>query len=245
MSKRSAPKEPTEGTRRSSRTSTTSAAPAAPASKKAKVAAAAPSKKAAAAPKKKEKEVAEEEEDELVEEDKKDKKKGGGVTPVGEVVHDVKLHNEDGEEVSFASLYEKSGSVPPVTPTPLSILQQQLTQGNHSVVLFSYPKASTPGCTTQACGFRDLYDDIAATGYAVFGISADKPAAQLNFKTKQKMQYSLLSDPKKDLLKQLGATEATKRCHWIVEKGGKLLEAKIGVKPADDPKNALAFIKAL
>jgi len=69
---------------------------------------------------------------------------------------------------------------------------------------------------------------------------------KLNFRgrTAKKFQYSLLSDPKSILLSQLGATAGKKRCHWVIAAGGKLLEAKLGVKPADDPQNALEFIKS-
>ncbi|GAA5935669.1 hypothetical protein JCM1841_004938 [Sporobolomyces salmonicolor] len=145
-----------------------------------------------------------------------------GKYKVGAVVEDITLKNEDDKDISLAELYNKSG-----------------------LVIFSYPKANTPGCTTQACGFRDAHASITALGYEVYGLSRDKPSAQSSWKSKHELGYSLLCDPEQKLLKELGATEAQKRCHWILEKGGKLLEAKIGVKPADDPKNALAFIKSL
>ncbi|KAK4047248.1 thioredoxin peroxidase dot5 [Microbotryomycetes sp. JL201] len=149
-------------------------------------------------------------------------KTNGGVLSVGDVVPDITLKNEDDKDTSLASLYNESG-----------------------LVIFSYPKASTPGCTNQACGYRDIYDDIKDQGFNVVGLSQDKPKAQMSWKTSKNLQYSFLCDPDRALLKQLGATEAKKRCHWVIEKGGKLLEAKIGVKPADDPTNALEFIKSL
>lgn len=65
----------------------------------------------------------------------------------------------------------------------------------------------------------------------------------MSWKNSKNFQYGFLSDPKRELLKQLGATEAKKRCHWVIGSGGKLLEAKIGVKPADDAENVLKFIK--
>lgn len=80
----------------------------------------------------------------------------------------------------------------------------------HSLVIFSYPKANTPGCTTQACGFRDIHEEIAKLNYAVIGLSADPPKSQKSWKTKNTFQYHLLSDPKKELLKKLGATDAQK-----------------------------------
>ena len=54
------------------------------------------------------------------------------------------------------------------------------------VLIFFYPKASTPGCTTQACGFRDNHELFAKKGYAIYGLSADSAKAQSNWKTKEK-----------------------------------------------------------
>lgn len=68
---------------------------------------------------------------------------------------------------------------------------------------------------------------------------------QQSWKTGKSLTYSLLSDPDSLLLNQLGATAAKRRCHFVIEKGGKLLEAALGVKPKDDPQNALAFVVAL
>ncbi|GAA5878361.1 hypothetical protein JCM8547_007531 [Rhodosporidiobolus lusitaniae] len=154
--------------------------------------------------------------------EEEDPKKKGGKYSVGDVVEDVTLRNEDDEDVSLKSLYEEKG-----------------------LVIFSYPKANTPGCTTQACNFRDTSSAFTSHNFTVLGLSRDKPSAQMNWKSKHELGYSLLSDPEAGLLMRLGATEGQKRCHWIIEKGGKLLEAKIGVKPADDAKNALEFVKAL
>ncbi|GFZ46927.1 Peroxiredoxin [Saitozyma sp. JCM 24511] len=110
--------------------------------------------------------------------------------------------------------------------------------GAKGVVIFLYPKADTPGCTTQACGFRDAFDDIAALGYDVYGLSRDEPKAQQRWKEKKGLNYRLLCDPESKLIKRLGAfvpPKNTKRSHFIFEKGsGKLVEAKLGVKPADE-----------
>lgn len=58
----------------------------------------------------------------------------------------------------------------------------------HGLVLFSYPAASTPGCTSQGCSYRDHYDEIVKKGYKVFGISTDTVNAQAKFKDKQSFQ---------------------------------------------------------
>lgn len=62
------------------------------------------------------------------------------------------------------------------------------------VVLFFYPKADTPGCTIEACGFRDAIAEIQGTGAVVLGISRDTPAAQKKFQQKYNLSYPLLAD---------------------------------------------------
>lgn len=57
-----------------------------------------------------------------------------------------------------------------------------------------YPRANTPGCTKQACGFRDNYSAITKNGYGVYGLSGDKPIAQRTWKSKQQYQYNFLCD---------------------------------------------------
>ncbi|TDL18980.1 AhpC-TSA-domain-containing protein [Rickenella mellea] len=118
---------------------------------------------------------------------------------------------------------------------------------NNGVVLFLIPKADTPGCTTQACGFRDSYPDFEGVNYKVYCLSADTIAAQSKWQAKFTLPYPLLSDRQRVLIKALGAADGkkTKRSHFIFEKGGKLIEKKVPVKPADSPKLALEFIKGL
>ncbi|ORY26331.1 thioredoxin-like protein [Naematelia encephala] len=119
--------------------------------------------------------------------------------------------------------------------------------GEKGVVIFLYPKADTPGCTNQACGFRDHFAEIQELGYDVWGLSKDKPAAQQRWIDKKELNYKLLCDPDSKLIKKLGAfvlPNNTKRSHFIFEKGsGKLVDAQLGVKPVDDPGNCLKFIK--
>src|SRR5450432_4583920 len=63
------------------------------------------------------------------------------------------------------------------------------------VLVYFYPRASTPGCTVEACDFRDLRPRFEKQGVAVLGISADAEKALTSFKTKQKLNFPLLSDP--------------------------------------------------
>ena len=68
------------------------------------------------------------------------------------------------------------------------------------VILFFYPKASTPGCTVEACNFRDNYADLAAKGFEVVGVSADSVKRQSNFATKQELNYNLIADEEKSII---------------------------------------------
>lgn len=72
------------------------------------------------------------------------------------------------------------------------------------VVVFFYPKASTPGCTQEACAFRDLASEFAALGVRVLGMSADTVARQANFASKQGLSYPLLADPDRVVLDAWG-----------------------------------------
>jgi peroxiredoxin Q/BCP len=67
-------------------------------------------------------------------------------------------------------------------------------------ILFFYPKASTPGCTVEACNFRDHYEDLVDKGFEVVGVSADSVKRQLNFSTKQKLNFSLIADEEKSII---------------------------------------------
>jgi peroxiredoxin Q/BCP len=71
-------------------------------------------------------------------------------------------------------------------------------------VLYFYPKDDTPGCTTEACEFRDEYAEFRTRGIAIVGVSADSPESHAKFKTKYNLRFTLLSDPDKKVLKAYG-----------------------------------------
>ncbi len=73
------------------------------------------------------------------------------------------------------------------------------------VVVYFYPAASTPGCTTQACDFRDGLADFEDAGFDVVGISPDKPAKLAKFRDAEHLTFPLLSDPDKEVLNAWGA----------------------------------------
>lgn len=131
-------------------------------------------------------------------------------------------------------------------------LKQLVDESKSGVVLFTYPKASTPGCeyptmifssnqlgshlliqpgTKQACEFRDKYTPLTATGFSIFGLSKDSPKANTTFKEKQKLPYPLLCDPSQTLITAIGLKKApagTTRGVFVVDKSGKVLAAQAG-----------------
>lgn len=72
-------------------------------------------------------------------------------------------------------------------------------------ILYAYPKDNTPGCTTEACDFRDSWTRVQAAGAKVYGLSKDSVKSHQSFITKQDLPFRLLSDPEAALLKSLGA----------------------------------------
>ena len=73
------------------------------------------------------------------------------------------------------------------------------------LVVYFYPKDSTPGCTAEACSLRDGLDDLVDAGYAVVGISADSVASHLRFKEKQQLNFPLIADVDKKTIEAFGA----------------------------------------
>ncbi|KDN38935.1 AhpC-TSA-domain-containing protein [Tilletiaria anomala UBC 951] len=111
-------------------------------------------------------------------------------------------------------------------------------------VLFSYPKANTPGCTNQACLFRDAYQQYVDEGFTVYGLSNDNPTPLKTWKTKQKFQYDLLSDPQRALIGALtGSKSSTMRSHFVIDADCKLALSSISVKPKESSDAVLDFIK--
>lgn len=110
-------------------------------------------------------------------------------------------------------------------------LKSLVDESGAGVVLFTYPKASTPGCTNQACLFRDSYEPLTAGGLAIYGLSTDSPKSNTTFKEKQKLPYTLLCDPDASLIGAIGlkkAPKGTTRGVFVVDKTGKVLLAEPG-----------------
>ena len=83
--------------------------------------------------------------------------------------------------------------------------QRVSAYGGRKLVVYFYPKDSTPGCTAEACSLRDGMDDLVAAGYAVVGISADSTASHLRFKEKQQLNFPLVADVDKSTIMAFGA----------------------------------------
>ncbi|KAI0407589.1 thioredoxin-like protein [Xylaria palmicola] len=110
-------------------------------------------------------------------------------------------------------------------------LKSLVDESKAGVVLFTYPKASTPGCTNQVCLFRDSYTDLTQDGLLIYGLSTDSPKANTTFKTKQNLPYALLCDPGASLIGAIGLKKTprgTTRGVFVVDKTGKVLLAEPG-----------------
>jgi peroxiredoxin Q/BCP len=149
---------------------------------------------------------------------------------------------QPGDKAPAISLPDQSG-----TTVQLSDLK------GRKVLVFFYPKADTPGCTTQACGMRDILGDIGDT--AVLGVSPDKPAKQAKFDEKYGLGFPLLADEdhavaeayevwtEKSMYgkKYMGILRNT----YLVGADGKVLKEYVKVKPEEHAAELLADFQAL
>ena len=110
-----------------------------------------------------------------------------------------------------------------------------------SVILFFYPEAMTPGCTTEACDFRDSLSPLQAAGYKVFGVSRDLPEKLRQFRARDSLTYDLLSDPEREVHEAYGVWgEKTRngatvmgviRSTFVIDGQGRILHALYDVQP--------------
>ncbi len=108
------------------------------------------------------------------------------------------------------------------------------------VIVYFYPAAMTPGCTRQACDFRDNLNGFADAGLAVIGISPDKPAKLAKFRDKEGLTFPLLSDPERNVLQEYGVygektmygktTLGVIRSTFVIGPDGKIEKAQYNVK---------------
>jgi len=134
----------------------------------------------------------------------------------GDQAPDFTLPDADGNEVSLSALR------------------------GQRVIIYFYPAAMTPGCTKQACDFRDSKADLSEAGFAVLGISPDSPAKLAKFRDRDSLTFPLLSDPDRKVLQAYGAygekmmygkkSVGVIRSTFVVGADGKIEQALYGVK---------------
>ncbi len=120
------------------------------------------------------------------------------------------------------------------------------------VILYFYPKDNTPGCTTQACGFRDAYPEIEERNAVVIGISPDGVKSHQKFKTKYNLPFILLADEDHAVAEAYGVWSkksmagreymGISRSHFVIDENGKLADVQVEVSPTDSVQRALQFI---
>lgn len=125
-----------------------------------------------------------------------------------------------------------------------------------TVVLYFYPKDNTPGCTKEACGFRDLTPSLKKSGAVVLGVSKDSIPSHSKFVESFKLPFVLLSDPKTEVMKKYGAwgrkmmygkeVEGTIRSTVVIGPKGEVIKHWPAVKKAEThPEEVLQFLKSL
>jgi peroxiredoxin Q/BCP len=122
-----------------------------------------------------------------------------------------------------------------------------------SVVIYFYPKANTPGCTIEACEFRDLRPKFVKRDVAVLGVSADPPKMLAGFTAKQKLNFTLLSDPEHKMIAAYGAWRMKKfmgrsfmgivRSSYLIGPDGKIAQVWDNVKAKGHAAEVLDELK--
>ncbi len=122
-----------------------------------------------------------------------------------------------------------------------------------NLILYFYPKDSTPGCTNEACNLRDNYDMWISKGYEVIGVSPDSVQSHQKFKTKHELPFRLISDPDKVIIKEYGAWgpkklygreyEGLLRSTFVIDGNGIIVNIFEKVKTKDHTNQILETIK--
>lgn len=120
------------------------------------------------------------------------------------------------------------------------------------IVLYFYPKDDTPGCTTQACGIRDVYADFHERGAVVLGVSPDDEASHVKFKQKYSLPFTLLADPEHEVAEQYGVWKernmygkksmGIERSTFVIDADGNVAKAMRRVKPDTHAADVLAAL---
>lgn len=121
------------------------------------------------------------------------------------------------------------------------------------VVLYFYPKDDTPGCTTEACNFRDDYSQYTQAGVVILGVSPDSPKSHIKFKEKYHLPFTLLADEDHKVCELYGVWGQKKmmgreydgvfRTTFLIDPHGKLIKVFKDVKPAEHSKEVMEALK--
>ncbi len=143
---------------------------------------------------------------------------------------DFTLLDKEGKEITFSNILKE----------------------NETVVLYFYPKDSTAGCTKQACGFRDNFEELKKLNATVVGISKDSVKSHMNFATKQELPFILLSDPELEAIQAYDVWHEKKMCGktymgvvrtTYIIKNGIIDKVYDKVKAANNPEEVLAYLQ--
>ena len=139
-------------------------------------------------------------------------------------------------------------TLPTETGEPLTLSDLR----GHAVVLYFYPKDDTPGCTTQACGLRDVYGEIRERGATVLGVSPDSVASHVEFKEKYGIPFTLLADPEHEVSELYGVwverntygkkSMGINRSTFVIDADGNVVEAMRGVRADGHADKVLAAL---
>ncbi len=123
------------------------------------------------------------------------------------------------------------------------------------VILYFYPKDDTPGCTTEACNFRDDYSAYQDANVVILGVSPDSPKSHAKFKAKYGLPFTLLADSEHKVAEQYGVWGKKKamgreyngifRTTFLIDANGKIAKVFENVKPAEHSREVLAALKEL
>ena len=141
--------------------------------------------------------------------------------------------------------------LPATGPPPFRLSAQR----GKTVVLYFYPKDSTPGCTTEAQQFRDLHADFLAAGSVLAGVSRDSLRSHENFKTKQALPFELISDTDETLCQRFGVIKEKKlygklvrgieRSTFVIDAHGILRREWRGIKVPGHAQEVLDYVRTL
>jgi peroxiredoxin Q/BCP len=152
----------------------------------------------------------------------------GAMIADGDPAPDFTLESDSGEAVTLSSFRGKP------------------------IVLYFYPKDDTPGCTTQACEFRDEYARFRERGAVVLGVSPDDEGSHAKFRSKYSLPFSLLADPDHQVAEQYGVWGEREyrgkkymgisRSTFVIDPAGRVAKAFYGVKPQGHAEKVLAAL---